>query len=648
MGIITLQSSTTISGYTHISDVRISGNYAYLIGHTSTKIDLLVYNIGTPASPSLVSTTNLKTFPISCTSYANAFISGSYLYVATRTDPYVFATNSYIIDISNPLSPSVSSGSMIGGKYILVYSNYAFIVHYSDTSHVYTYYIANKSAPVYWAAGRLGTGINTPTSLMVDTFYELLYVNSSGDNKLTLYSISGISYSGTPPVYDQTFVTSINSSSDIVLSYFDNYTLAIDGTNSNVGVYQENHLPPQLGIVTGGGATFGSGYKIRRMSGNKIVCAGSEGIQIFDDLLGVSPYLTFNSVYGGYTSGNHSVDTSGSYIFFIGQESSKGFLDVLLYDEESSSSISISGSYSSNSSSSTNPSTSSTSSAETSSISGTSEGFFVDRISYYNDFQNYYSINNPLVGDEVKMKYMGFFDVNWDKDSIDFTNYGYGLKKMLSNQGYIYCDDASKLFTMGSGYISLTINFPYSFINGVYGLIESNSNLLNEYILWGVNIGQYEPCQPGFYVALTKNGLEFTINTSAGKQTIIDTSLNADANTDIKFDFMWNKHGINSEYERVYIRINNVFTSVANTPIYDNSLKNIKFSVLDTPFSYSDLECTIKNMLIAPLPIEISEIQSSSSTSASSSSSTSYIKNWSSSSSSSTSSSSTSKSSSSS
>lgn len=259
-------------------------------------------------------------------------------------------------------------------------------------------------------------------------------------------------------------------------------------------------------------------------------------------------------------------------------------------------------------------------------------------VTYYNDFVDINSINNPIVGSNVQMQFKGFFDKNWTRNGLNFDNVGYGLKKTVNNQGLIYCNDSSKLFSFSSGYVGILVNFPYSFVDGVYQLLLNDVSTLNEYILWGVNIGQYENSQPGFYAALTPRGIEFTIWTSRARHTLRDILLTENANTDIFFEFMWDSTQIDDYLIRAVLKVNGVYSAISNIPIEEDNIGGLSFCALNTPFSFSNLECTIKKLVISgQFPSE--DFYSSSSSSISSSSLTSvsmssYVPYWSTSSSS--------------
>lgn len=216
---------------------------------------------------------------------------------------------------------------------------------------------------------------------------------------------------------------------------------------------------------------------------------------------------------------------------------------------------------------------------------------------YYCDCRSIDSISNPTIDNNVGMKYGGFLSTDWDY--LRRESY-YGLKKTRSNQGVIFCDDASKLFSASSGGVEIIINLKYPIINGIYDPLLLSSNDFNEYLLWGVNVGKTDVGYPSIYLKLTKLGIEFTNWGAAGKFTLNGiTSL--PANEDIKIECLW---GINSlensaPYSfdaKMILKINDEVILMENIQTNNDSLENLNFCILDTPFTYSNLDCIIKNI----------------------------------------------------
>jgi len=232
-------------------------------------------------------------------------------------------------------------------------------------------------------------------------------------------------------------------------------------------------------------------------------------------------------------------------------------------------------------------------------------------ITYYSDLKDLNYINNPLVGKNVHMMFGGF----WSESQT-----GNGIVKKMNNQASIYCNDASRLFSLGSGYVGMTLSLPFAIRDGVYVPLDGDTATLDEYILWGINVGQYEVSQPSLYAALTPRGIEFTIMTSEGLQVLRDTSSNIDADTDVFLEFVWSSDNIDDYMVRTALRVDNQDVDVGNTPISNESISGLNFYALNTPFFYSNMECTIRNLSIwSRIPDNLVESWLSSSSSSSSS-----------------------------
>jgi len=268
--------------------------------------------------------------------------------------------------------------------------------------------------------------------------------------------------------------------------------------------------------------------------------------------------------------------------------------DCLTGNSSSSQSISES-SFSSSSSSSTEEEVSSGSSSSTEFLAN------MKGVTYYSDFIDMNSINNPTIGGSAKMQFYGFWDKEWGFNTLSFDNFGHGLKKTRNNQGVIFCEDASKLFATNNGYVGMILSFPKDIVNGIYKPLLENTSDYDEHILWGINIGQYEHAEPSLYAALTPSGIEFTLWNSDTQWTIRDAVSNISAGTDVFLEFAWGE-GHNEvtldPINLMIIRVNDENIVVSNPPTVFNNLTTSKFYALDTPYLTSDLECTIKKMVI--------------------------------------------------
>jgi len=217
-------------------------------------------------------------------------------------------------------------------------------------------------------------------------------------------------------------------------------------------------------------------------------------------------------------------------------------------------------------------------------------------LTYLNNFRGLESINNPVIGSAVQMRFNGFFSPDYSGRS--FNSIGFGLKKTINSKGRIYCDDASELFDIEGGSLNIVLSFPYDITNGIYAPLQDSTTTFNEYILWGVNIGQREASQPSLYAALTKTGIQFSIWTYSGRTTIVDSTTTVSANTDILFEFIWDSNGIiDFPGNNFGIKVDSVYTAYGlRQGLVDENITNLTFNLLNTPYLYSNMECTIRWM----------------------------------------------------
>ena len=232
---------------------------------------------------------------------------------------------------------------------------------------------------------------------------------------------------------------------------------------------------------------------------------------------------------------------------------------------------------------------------------GTKQG-----ITYYSDCKDFKSLLNPIIDNDVDMRHKGYFDSAWDQNDLTFDNFGYGLQKTRANQASLYCSNAAKLFSMSLGYVGLTLELPRNITSGVYYPLKFNGNLeFNENILWAVNMGDTSIGFPGMYAALTPEGIKFTIWNRFTQFSLLDTSSTIGANETFKIEFVWSNDGLDDfgftdgYIPTMTIRINEVETVFGNPPLINDSIVNLKFSLLETPSTYSNLNCIIKELEIA-------------------------------------------------
>jgi hypothetical protein len=202
-------------------------------------------------------------------------------------------------------------------------------------------------------------------------------------------------------------------------------------------------------------------------------------------------------------------------------------------------------------------------------------------LTYLSTCRSLEGISNPEAGQEAKMYFKGHFDETGSPDPSDYLNLKDvytimgGLRKTASNGGIISCDDAGRLFAPHLGALSVRLSLPYAVENGIYALLAGGSNrTLTDLVIWGVNFGDYYISQPGIYAAFTPSGIEFTIWTSAGRQTIRDTVTTAEANKDILLEFVWDwKKTVTGLSMRLYV--NGVLTASGSGDLAEGSFSEL-------------------------------------------------------------------------
>ena len=108
----------------------LHGNYLFLCQHAVGK--LVIIDVSDPANPVVASTISDNTY---LSSPHDVVVEGKYAYVAN----YNVTSSQYglaILDVSNPYSPSIKSGALLGRKrsYLVKHGMYLFLgSHYNDT-----------------------------------------------------------------------------------------------------------------------------------------------------------------------------------------------------------------------------------------------------------------------------------------------------------------------------------------------------------------------------------------------------------------------------------------------------------------------------------------------------------------------------------
>ena len=240
-----------------------------------------------------------------------------------------------------------------------------------------------------------------------------------------------------------------------------------------------------------------------------------------------------------------------------------------------------------------------------------------ERAIYASDCISIESVCSPLVGHSIGMHVLGFFNKvtpsterAYIGDNIHISRGG--LEKTISNGGVISCKDASNLFSMSGGSVSIRICLPdYDIVNGIYGGFGGSKSVIEDYVLFGVNLGEHYISQPGIYGALTKRGIEFTIWSSGESNTLIANNINVPAGKDLVLTFSWNGDGM-SEFTNPESTSSESVSSdkpnmriVANGAVYEknaiiknDSLSKLSFWLLDTPYRKSDLHIIVRRIEI--------------------------------------------------
>ena len=209
-------------------------------------------------------------------------------------------------------------------------------------------------------------------------------------------------------------------------------------------------------------------------------------------------------------------------------------------------------------------------------------------------------IFNPAQGATIGMQFRGAFD-----DATDPVGHTgellerKGLSRTSANNGAIFCTNADNLIGFEGGTVALWLNLPEAIVNGIYAPLNNDVNL-KDCVLWGVNFGDTYITPPGFYAALTPAGIEFTIWTGAGKQTVLDTTSNIAANTDCLMEFAWTSEPPHLRAEaNMALIVNGEVTAEANLTMDGRqSLVGLNLWVLDTPSGSSGLNGTVQRVEI--------------------------------------------------
>lgn len=231
----------------------------------------------------------------------------------------------------------------------------------------------------------------------------------------------------------------------------------------------------------------------------------------------------------------------------------------------------------------------------------------IKNLTYLSVCQDENSIINPKVGWEAKMGYVGYFDKS-EPTIVTKHIEKHGLVRNNINKGTIFCQNAGKLFYMKAGGVSLTLSLPYNISNGVYEPLLNNANcVIKDMLIFGVNVGELYITPPGIYAALTPVGIEFTIWSSQGRFSIIDTTTTVLKNTDFTIDFAWNKRGVLTNFDaNMVLFSNDTLRAWGSCPIANDNLsylykkektiKGANFCLMGNLYKKIGLEGTVRRI----------------------------------------------------
>jgi len=181
------------------------------------------------------------------------------------------------------------------------------------------------------------------------------------------------------------------------------------------------------------------------------------------------------------------------------------------------------------------------------------------------------------------------------------------LRKVQWDRGLISCDDASGLFTAGTGSLSIRLSLPYGVRGGVYEPLSGGQfRTLTDLVIWGANFGDMYITQPGLYAAFTPDGIEFTVWTSAGKVSILDTSTTCEAFKDLVLEFIWDGLQGGPYGSTMALYANGTLTAIGYAPLanerfgrlytVDGKAVNANFCAMDSPSRKNSLIGTIRRL----------------------------------------------------
>lgn len=257
------------------------------------------------------------------------------------------------------------------------------------------------------------------------------------------------------------------------------------------------------------------------------------------------------------------------------------------------------------------------------------------KTTYFSELRSVLDISSPIIDNNTGMRHKGLFVSDWREENVEFDALYYGLKKRRQDRAVILCDNASNLFSTSSGQIDLVFKLDQNIVDGVLEELEGSTAHLSSFIIWGINIGEYEAVQPTINAKFTKDGIKFELWTSEARFSLTDTVTNVLAGEPIVMRFAWNKNGMDGfdGYPGITAYYNcNGTEIISDVPIATESISGLNFCIGNTPYLNNNLPMTMGRIeiydgvsLLAEPRLHASSSSSSfSSSSGSSDSSSSY------------------------
>ncbi len=288
-----LDVAATIATGQNPYSVAVSGDHAYVVG--SLNGGMMVFDISTPASPSLIATIAAGSLPLSVA------VSGEHAYVVDASN-----SNLMVYDVSTPASPSLSAtiATGSGAGFVAVSDDHAYVVNYFS-SNMMVFDISTPASPSLSATIATGNG---PYSVSVSGDHAFV-VNSNSDN-MTVYDVT------TPasPNLSATIATGDNPRSVAVSG---DHAFVVNRSSNNMMVFDiSTPASPSLSATIATGASPSSvsisgGYAFA-------VNEDNDNMMVFDISTPTSPSLSATIATGASPS---SIVVSDSHAYVVNASS---------------------------------------------------------------------------------------------------------------------------------------------------------------------------------------------------------------------------------------------------------------------------------------------------------------------------------------